>query len=550
MFPQRTVALSMLFLLPSMAAGAAEFDLTSRVEAVTVFPDGASITRRFTVEVPAGEHVLVLGDLPPSADPGSLRVAGTGEGRLVVGSVDARQPRAFERTDPERVQKLEALRDERLSLDDRIGAERLRKRAAEALVAGSTLAGGERGLNVGEARQAFVAAVEETNAADRAIRQAEQRQRALDREIATIEAALRQQPPQRLEARIAVEAGAAYRGDLTVTYAVRGARWAPVYDARLATAGAKPALELVRRAEIRQETGEDWSNVALTVSTVRVARGGAAPQLASLIIRFNEPPVGRSSDALGGAETRSYAAAPRPAPISPPTVAQESARMRVQEAEAVVDTGGFQASFVIPGRTTIASGEGARALRIASTTIEPQLISRAVPSVDPTAFLEARFKYADETPLMPGRVSLYRDGVFAGRTQVAAATRDDTVNLGFGPDDLVRIEHQVVRRTDGSAGIISSARTEEREFRIVARNGAQSPRQVVIEDRLPVTEAQDITVEALSAMTAPTTRDVKGRRGIVEWAFDLAPGASREIRHGWRLRWPADKVLAPVQGRS
>ncbi|WP_163609169.1 DUF4139 domain-containing protein, partial [Klebsiella pneumoniae] len=87
-----------------------------------------------------------------------------------------------------------------------------------------------------------------------------------------------------------------------------------------------------------------------------------------------------------------------------------------------------------------------------------------------------------------------------------------------GPDDLVRIEHHVVRRTDGSAGIISSARTEEREFRIVARNGAQSPRQVVIEDRLPVTEAQDITVETLSGMTAPTTRDVKGRRGIVEWA--------------------------------
>ncbi|WP_170181783.1 mucoidy inhibitor MuiA family protein [Phreatobacter stygius] len=551
MLPQRIVALSVLFLLPTAVASAAEFDLPSRVEAVTVFPDGASITRRFSVEVPAGEHVLVLGDLPPSADPGSLRVAGAGEGRLVIGSVDARQPRAFERTDPARVQQLEALRDERLSLDDRIGAERLRKRAAEALVAGSTLAGGERGLNVGEARQAFAAAVEETNAADRAIRQAEQRQRVLDREIATIEAALRQQPPQRLEARIAVEAGAAFRGDLTVTYAVRGARWSPVYDARLTTSGAKPALELVRRAEIRQETGEDWPNVAMTVSTVRIARGGAAPQLASMIIRFSEPR--RSAvDAIGAGSPRGYAAAP--APTTPAITAGDDTRRlergRVDEAEAVVEAAGFQAAFVLPGRTTITSGDGARALRIASTAIEPQLISRATPSVDPTAFLEAQFKYAGEVPLMPGRVSLYRDGVFAGRTQIAAATRDDVVNLGFGPDDLVRLEYQVVRRTDGSAGIITSSRTEEREFKIIARNGAQSPRQLVIEDRLPVTEVQDITVEALPGATAPTARDVKGRRGIVEWAFDLAPGASREIRHGWRLRWPADKVLAPVQGRS
>lgn len=551
MSSRHIAALSVLFLLPSAIASAAEFDLPSRVEAVTVFPDGASVTRRFAVEVPAGEHVLVLGDLPLTADPGSLRVAGAGEARLTVGSVDARQPQRFERPDPERVQRLEALRDERLTLDDRIAAERLRKRAAEALVAGPTLAGGERGLDVAQARQAFAAAMEETAAADRAIRQAEQRQRLLDREIAGIDAALRQQPPQRLEARIAVEAAAAFRGELIVTYAVRGARWAPVYDARLTTTGPKPALDLIRRAEIRQETGEDWRDVNLTVSTARVARGSAAPQLASMILRFQEPRPGRASDAMG-----SGYGAPPPAAMPAPAIAESEQRVRrpaaprpVEEAEAVADTGGFQASFAIPGQATIASGPGSRALRIASATVEPQLISRATPSVDTTAFLQAQFKYAGEVPLMPGRVSLYRDGIFAGRAQLAAATRDETVTIGFGPDDLVSIQHNVVRRTDGSAGIITSSRTEEREFRIVVRNGAQSPRQVVIEDRLPVTEAQDITVEPLPGATAPTARDVKGRRGIIEWAFDLAPGANREIRHGWRLRWPADKQLAPAQGR-
>ena len=48
---------------------------------------------------------------------------------------------------------------------------------------------------------------------------------------------------------------------LRVTYAVRNARWTPLYDARLdtGTRDRKPALELVRRAEITQNTGEDWS---------------------------------------------------------------------------------------------------------------------------------------------------------------------------------------------------------------------------------------------------------------------------------------------------
>lgn len=546
------VAIAAVLILASPVTRAADVEIGSRVDAVTVFPDGASVTRRFAVDVPAGEHVLILSDLPAAADPGSLRVAGVGlaragEGRLTVGAVDARQPRPTERPDPALVRRLEALRDERVLLDDRIAAERMRKRAAEALVAPSTLAAGDRGLNVDEARQAMAAALEETLAADRAIREAEQRQRGLDRQIAEVEAALRAQPPRQLEARVSVETSAPFRGDLILTYAVRGARWAPVYDARLTTTGPKPSLELVRRAEVTQQTGEDWTDVALTVSTVRVARGGGAPRLPPLVVRFDE---GRAAAVARESAEDARLRSVMPAPA--PTTQQEQSigSGRVQEAEAVADATGFQASFAIPGRSTIASGQVARALRIDTSAIEPQLVSRAVPSLDPTAYLEAQFRHAGAVPLMAGRIAVYRDGVFAGRYPLAAATRDDLVTIGFGPDDLVRIEHQVVRRTDGSAGIISSSRTEEQEFRVAVRNGAPSQRRIVIEDRMPVSEVQDIAVEPLPGMTAPTGREVRGRRGIVEWAFDLPAGGFNEIRHGWRLRWPSDRQVRTIQGRS
>ena len=102
--------------------------------------------------------------------------------------------------------------------------------------------------------------------ADTAIRDAERKQRELDREIARLEADRAQKPPSKLEVRIELAAAAATKATLRVTYAVRNARWAPLYDARLDTGAKdrKPALELVRRAEITQNTGEDWSNVALS----------------------------------------------------------------------------------------------------------------------------------------------------------------------------------------------------------------------------------------------------------------------------------------------
>ncbi|MDP4360733.1 hypothetical protein QR510_29335, partial [Escherichia coli] len=75
------------------------------------------------------------------------------------------------------------------------------------------------------------------------------------------------------------------------------------------------------------------------------------------------------------------------------------------EQEATAEIGAFQASFKIPGRVSVSANEGAKSLRIATATITPDLAVRAVPVLDPTAFLEASFVQADDAPLLPGQVS-------------------------------------------------------------------------------------------------------------------------------------------------
>src|SRR5205814_859318 len=113
--------------------------------------------------------------------------------------------------------------------------------------------------------------------------------------------------------------------------------------------------ELVRRAEITQRTGEDWSNVALSVSTVRIARGGNAPDLNSLIVQYPQ--------------------LQRPVPAAPPASigAMDSSRLRgglaklaepqafgerADEQQATADVGGFQVMFKIPGRVSLGASDG------------------------------------------------------------------------------------------------------------------------------------------------------------------------------------------------
>jgi len=546
-----------LVVFTALAAGpvrAADVAASSAVDAVTVYPDGASVTRIISLDLPAGENSAVLKDFPLTLDPSSLRVEGEAGAKLTIGAIDAKPPRAAPPVNlPELDKRIEALKDERVNLQGAIDAATARRKFAERFADTSPAGIGDKGeaRPIAEWRAAFAAVGEEVASADAAIRDAERKQRELDREIARLEQDRAQKPPSKLEVRIELAAAAATKATLRVTYAVRNARWMPLYDARLDTGAKdrKPALELVRRAEITQNTGEDWSNVALAVSTVRTARGGSAPDLKSLVVQYPQVPRPMAAGLV------SDAAMPAAAP--PPDrqrqlratggKSDEPVMEKAAEQQAVADVSGFQVVFKIPGRVSLGASEGAKSLRISSASIAPDLTVRAVPVVDPTGFLEASFKQAEDAPLLPGRVAIYRDGMFVGRGLMAAAAKDETVRLGFGADDKIKIERTVVKRNEGSAGlIVTTSKTDERAFKTTVRYGHDFPIRIAIEDQLPVSEHEDIVVEMLPSTTAPTATNLRDKRGVLEWVFEAKAGEVRDINFTWRIRWPKDKGVVMV----
>ena len=61
-------------LLCAGPALADEIALSSRVTAVTLYPDGATVTREVPFAAPAGAHDLILADLPRDTPLASARV--------------------------------------------------------------------------------------------------------------------------------------------------------------------------------------------------------------------------------------------------------------------------------------------------------------------------------------------------------------------------------------------------------------------------------------------------------------------------------------------
>ncbi len=529
---------------------------SSTVDAVTVYPDGASVTR-------SSRSICRRARISPFSRTFRLRWirhrsgsrAKRAQNSRSARSTQSRRVRRRRLNLPELDKRIEALKDERANLQGAIDAATARRKFAERFADTSPVGIGEKGeaRPISEWRAAFAAVGDEVASADAAIRDAERKQRELDREIARLEQDRAQKPPNRLEVRIELAAAAATKATLRVTYAVRNARWTPLYDARLDTGAKdrKPALELVRRAEITQNTGEDWSDVALSVSTVRTARGGNVPDLKSLVVQY--PQVPRPMAAGSALDYAMPSAAPSPERSrqfrASGGKAEEPVMEKAAEQQAAADVSGFQVVFKIPGRVSLGASEGAKSLRVSTATIAPDLAVRAAPVLDPTAFLEASFKQTEDAPLLPGRVSIYRDGVFVGRGLMAAASKDETVRLGFGADDKIKIERTVVKRNEGSAGlIVTTSKTDERAFKTTVRNGHDFPIRIAVEDQLPVSENEDIVVEMLPSTTAPTASNIRDKRGVLEWAFEAKAGEVRDINFAWRLRWPKDKsvVMTPL----
>lgn len=423
----RCLATTSLVLVTMAAASpswAADVDATSAIDTVTVYPDGATVTRIIALDLASGDSTLVTKDFPLSLDPSSLRVEGEAGAKLTIGTIDARPPRAAPPVNlPELDKRIEALKDQRADLQGDIDAATARRKFAQHFAEASPAGLGEKGeaRPITEWRAAFTAVAEEIATADTAIRDATRKQREIDRQLAQLEAERSAKPPSKLEVRIDVASAAATRATLRVTYAVRNARWLPLYDARLDTGAKdrKPQLELVRRAEVTQSTGEDWSNVSLGVSTVRVSRGGSAPELNSLVVRYPQLP---KPLALGAASDMAMPAQPMTRQAQSPAMAKAAEpelRERADEQQANAEIGDFQAVYQISGRVSLGANEGAKSLLISSMTVTPDLAIRAAPVADPTAYLEASFKLAEDTNLLPGKS---RSSATA-RSSVAANSR-------------------------------------------------------------------------------------------------------------------------------
>lgn len=562
----RRFALTAVIVTLALPAAAADVTATTKIVAVTVYPDRATVTREAEVELPAGASTVVVEGLPVSLFADSLRAEGEAEAAVILGAIENKVVAGRELIAPREKElndKLQSLNDARQEVDAEIAALTARKEfltnLGKAAVARENEKIAQVDLKPEQWSAAGTAIQNDLATAQKGILAAGIKQREIDKEIGQVQTEINQlYTGQRnsTTVRVPLEARGATKLTLKISYQLPGATWSPIYDARLEAESGK--LNLIQYGEVRQQTGEAWDDVALTLSTAQPARGATPPLLSTMWVDILQMYAlggmaaerdGRR-DVLSKAQSTSRvaeesfmsmdAASPAPAMAAP-------APMQAAFQTATINTGGYVNEYKIAGRNTVPQDSTGKKLMIGTLDTTAKLVVQVRPQLQTNGFLVAKATLKGEAPLLPGEASLFRDGAFIGKASLPMLRPGEETDLGFGIDDQIVVKRRVLADKRGEAGVISKDTTLDRKVETSVQNLHKFAADLEVLEAVPVARNESIKLEVLKDATTPGfEKDVNDTTGLLRWKLKLEPQQKAAVGLGWHLSWPSDQQISGV----
>ncbi|MCC6597856.1 MAG: mucoidy inhibitor MuiA family protein [Alphaproteobacteria bacterium] len=556
--PIRTLLIFFGFSLFVSLAHAETIQTPSAPVAATVFSDRATITREATIKIPAGKHTLVFNDLPLSLFPDSLRVEGEGAASVILGALSHKtinEAGFVDERAKELHARLENLNRQKNILNAEKAALNKQQEFYESLKAeASTKTKEEISEFKFNTEQWVLAADTILNGLENASKKTLEKNdliKNIDEQLSKIMRDLAQlQTAQKssTEVSLPVEAKSNTTLNIHLSYQLPNATWKPVYDARLDTKSGK--LQIIQYGTVRQNTGEDWSNVALTLSTARPQRGASLPEPQPMWVNIPENVAklmrGVAMESMGAADM-AYMAAPAEMDEGArlQKAASPQAMIAATIAEARIETGGFTAEYKIPALNTVSSDGTESKLLIGTFKTENELETHVQPQFGTDAYLIAKATLQGENPILPGSVSLFLDDAYVGQSQLPLLRAGKSTRLSFGIDDQIEVKRQTLKDETGEAGIIIGMQNIiEREYNTEIHNLRQTPVNLVVLEPIPAPQNEKITIELLKGKTTKGfEEDAEKTKGLLRWKLELKPGEKKDIALGWKLAWPKDKQI-------
>ena len=549
MFFLRILLLLTLITVPNLAAGAGpdRLEVSPRITAVIVYPDRAMTTRSTNLSLKPGSYVVVLDGLPALIQDDSVRVSGKGSAVATIMGLEVK--RSFVEQVPEK--RAKELEDEILALERKIGnldAKKASLAAQKGFIDSIKVAWGDRiskELALGKPTSAELN--EALTFVGSGVTRVEEQTRDLDIEKKQLKDridALRRQRDESIgsrrmetksvEVNIDVTRGGSLSLDLNSVTPKAG--WEPSYDVRLAADG--KSAELTFRALVRQQTGEDWRDVDLSLSTSRPAIGGNPPELFPWRISLYRPQPPMPMPVMAPAPRSVYKKDARASSMDEAEILPAEAQASALYATAQVAEEQTSVTFIIPRKVDIPSDGTRHGSVVAMENLPLSLEFLAVPKLAPNVYLKSEIVNRAPFPLLAGRVNIFTGNNFSGSSQLKKVAAGEKFDLYFGTDDQVTVKREELK-VHKEAGLFGKNRMAYR-YRIEVQNFRKEPQTIIVRDQLPLAGDDEITIALDNPSLKP--EEIKND-GVLTWKLLVKPGEKQEIGFGIIIDYPKDREI-------
>ena len=338
-----------------------------------------------------------------------------------------------------------------------------------------------------------------------------------------------------------VTAEKAGRFSFEFRYFENGAWWRPVYE--IHSDGEAP-LVMRMRANIRQNTFEDWEGAELSLLTGSPNSAGTIPVIRPVYLDFRQAVQTRARSNAMMMGSMAKAAAREDTMILEDGCCEEAEApmMFMATGQAQVEQSETATEYKLPGKRDVQKGGEGTVADIQVYTIPAEYRVASVPRLEQSAYLVAAVKPSDLPITSAVETAVYLKNNYVGKIMLDPDLTKDEAEITLGKSERVHVSFKEVSRKT-STTLLKGLAVVDYVYEIAVRNESGSDIKLSVKDQVPVSENKDIDVEVLEISGAE--KDEK--TGILTWKSDLAAGASAAYTTRYKVSRPKDKQISETR---
>lgn len=522
------------------------YNLKTDINSLVVYLDGIEETRVKNISLVPGRNKLIFEGLSAKLNESSIRVSATNNVSILAIS-----SKIDYLTNEQEEEKITKIKDSLKVIEKKINAINDENRAfvveKEMILQNQSLGGQNNGVSVLELQKAadfFRLRMNEINSKYSALSlkllELEQYKSKLSRELVELNAVY---SFERNEISILVNSEKADTSTIELKYLVSDAGWTPIYDLKAEDID-KP-IKLIYRAQVYNNTGIEWKNVKMKLSTADPNSSATKPSLSPWYLNYNNTGYYSNNNdySKGGLYNYNQAAQSQ---IQQSISNMEYTKNDLDLSENIKESKKFDmvevsvlsAEFDIKTKYTIPSDDKPYLVDVVEYNLPATYQYFAIPKKEKAAFLLARVTGWQDLDLVEGYANVFYAGTFIGKSFIYTRNASDTLDFSLGRDSKVYVS-RVKQKDFSSTKLIGSKRKETQAYEIIVKNNRKLPIQIEIQDQVPVSQDSEIETEITNISNAQ--QDLLS--GKLIWNLTLQPGQSEKINLIYAIKYPKSKPL-------